>query len=339
MDAREEREKRLKRLKQKRIALIATLFLVVLGVGGGYYLAKQFRIKKATEAAEKKAEENKTEAFQITEFTLADATAVEVKNEHAKMRFEWVYTNEEKHLGGWVKTGEEDFPTKATAVQAMIGSVCLLSGTTKIAAADVNPSDYGLDAPKVQLKVILKDGTEPEFTIGNQTPYSEGYYLRDEATGDVYVVASDVFHSCNTTVIDMAMSETFPSTSVTSITEVIIAVQGQEPVSYTRTIKEDGSSDYPPIFADCTTFVASKVQEYNCKDFSQYGLDEPYAIVSVLYNDRMADENGEEVVVPCMMFVEIGDKTVSGNYYVRVNDSNYVYIMTQAFVEKFIPEE
>lgn len=340
MDAREEREKRLKRLRRKRMATVAVFCLILAGLGCGYAAARRYRIKKATEAAEKKQEETKNNTFVVTEFTLVDATAMELINENGTFCFEWEYIKEEEHIGGWVKTDERDFPTKATAVQGAIGSVCLLKGSVKIPAEEVDPEKFGLADSKMRIKVFLKDGTEPVFTFGAQAPYEAGYYLRQESTGDVYLVDNDVFTKCHLTICDFAMSEIFPTTQPGNITEVTVAVKGKEPRSYTRTVNEDGTTSYPSIFVDCTTFVASTFVEYNCKDFAKYGLEEPFATVRVYYNDIQKDEEtGENAMVPCQMFVEFGNKTESGNYYVRVNGSNYVYIMTESFADLLLVEK
>lgn len=340
MDAREEREKRLKRLRRKKMVTVAVFCLILAGLGFGYAAARRYRIKKATEAAEKKLEEIKNNTFSVTDFSLGDATAMELINENGTFCFEWVYTNEEKHIGGWVKTDEEDFPTKATAVQGAIGSVCLLKGSMKIPAEEVEPEKFGLTDSQTRIKVFLKDGTEPVFTFGAQAPYETGYYLRQESTGDVYLVDNDVFTKCHLTLFDFAMSEDFPTTQPGNITEVMIEVKGKEPRSYARTINDDGTASYPPLFANCTTFVASKFVEYNCKDFAKYGLEEPFATVRVYYNDILKDEEtGESATVPCLMFAEFGNKTESGNYYVRINGSNYVYIMTEGFADLLLSED
>lgn len=339
MDAREEREQRLKRLKKKRMLSIAALMLILSAVIGGYFIARQIRIKKTTEEAEKKAQENQSQVHLITKFTLVDATAVKVSNEDADFGFSWIYTNEEQHIGGWVKDGEADFPTKASAVQQLIDSVCALYGTTQILAADVEPEKYGLNDSKVRISVFLKDGTEQAFSFGSAAPYGAGYYMRQESTGDVYVVDSTVYNLINTKTIDYAMAETFPTAQISSITEVIIEEKGKETLKYERTINPDGSANFPSIFGDCTSFVASKIVEYNCKDFAKYGLDDPYAVVTVLYNGHETNENGEDILVPYMMFAKLGNKNESGNYYARINDSSYVYIMTAAFAEKYLSNE
>ena len=40
---------------------------------------------------------------------------------------------------------------------------------------------------------------------------------------------------------------------------------------------------------------------------------------------------------PCTMVLEIGDKTVSDNYFVRVDKSDFVYIMVAAQAKKYLP--
>ena len=337
MEEKEERIKRLKRLKRKRMLTVLVLFVLLSVLGGGYFIARRYIEKKASEEAEREAGKNVTAEMDVTTFLLKDVASIEYTNEEASYGFTWV-KNEGEYIGRWVRMGMEDFPTKDEKVQSIISGFCGLTSTTKIPAGEVELSDYGLDTPKCSAKLTLTDGTIHQFYVGNEAPYSSGYYMLEESTGDVWVVSNGIYTRLSTPELKLVQEETFPDTETENITEVTVAVRGEDKVSYIPQTNEDGTVNYPAIFYDCKKFIASTVQEYNCTDFAEYGLDDPYVTVTVHYMENVKDAEGNVTQEMRTMTAEIGNRTVSDNYFVRINGSPYVYIMTAANAKKYIPE-
>jgi len=296
------------------------------------------RNKKAAEEQAKKDAEQSIRTAQETEFTsfmLTDVAEIEYSNEEAVYNFYWF---EIENYGGWLRRDQEDFPTDDSIIQTIINYFCCMVGTSRMEAKDINLADYGLDDTKYWAKITLTDGTVHTFYLGNETPYATGDYLLYENTGEVFVVSSTVKKKMATEEIKLVLAETFPSAEAESMTELRIEVRDGETISYVPELNEDGSYSYPPIFYDSIRFVASTVQEYNCTDFSKYGLDDPYVTVTIDYLGYVMDENGVITREPSTMVAEIGDKTVSDNYYVRINGSDFVYIMTAAHAKKYLPQ-
>ena len=337
MDEREARIQRLKRLKRKRMLTICVLCVLLIGLGGGYYILREYNEKKAAEEARKEEEklalENTEEA--ITSFKLTEVAAIEFTNEEASYHFVWTDMDP---TGTWVKQDETDFPTNITKVQTIIGTFCEMTGSNRIAAEKADLSLYGLDNTAYTAKITLREGGEHSFRVGNAAPYDSGYYLLYENTGDVYVVTNLAHTRLATEKIDMVQAETFPSAEPESMMELRIEVRDGETISYVPEENEDGSFAYPPIFYDSMRFVASTIEEYNCTDFAKYGLDDPYVTVTIDYLGYTFDEGGMLIREPMTMKLEIGDKTVSDNYFVRVNDSNFVYIMVDLQAQKYLPQ-
>ncbi len=336
MEAREERIQRLKRLKRKRMLTVVVLFVLLAGLGGGYFVARQYSEKKAEEEARKQEEqESGAEELTVTTFSLSDVAEIAYTNEEGS----YCFVRTESDNGDiWVREGVEDFPTKNSKVQTIIKSFCNLTSTTKVAAADAVLSDYGLEEPAFSVKITLTDGTVRQFYLGEEAPYSSGYYLLQEETGDVWVVESSVYTQLSTTEMKLVQEETFPKTDLENITEVTVALRGEDTLSYVPQTAEDGTVTYPSIFTDCEKFVASTVQEYHCTDFGEYGLADPYLTVTVHYTESVTDEEGNTAKENRTVTLELGDVTVSGNYYARVNGSSFVYIMTAANAKKYIPQ-
>lgn len=336
MEEREERIKRLKRLKRKRLITVLVLVVLFVGLCGGYYAARKYSEKKAAEEAKKQEEQGKdAEEFTVTSFSFADVAAVDYTNEENSYRF----VRTESDAGDiWVREGLEDFPTKNSKIRTIIQSICNLTSTTKIDGAGEKLSEYGLENPAISIKITLSDGTIHRFRLGEEAPYSAGYYLLQEETGDVWVATSSVHTQFSTTEMKLVQEETFPQTSKENIVRVEAALRGEDVIRYEPQTEEDGTVTYPAIFTDCEKFIASTIQEYNCTDFAAYGLAEPYLTLTVSYTESVTDGEGNSVKENRTATLELGDLTVSGNYYARVNGSPYVYIMTAANAKKYIPQ-
>lgn len=337
MEEREERALRLKRLKRKRAYTVLVLVALFGCLVGGYYFLTERNKRLAAEEEQRQAAlaEATNQETPVTTFLLKDVTATAFTNEEASYEFSWV---ENENLGNWIRKGEEDFPTNEEKLQNIMNSFCELSGVYKVDAAEVDTADYGLADTKLTMKLILTDGTEHSFRLGDETPYAEGYYLLYENTGKIYVVGSNLHTQLTTKAIKLVQGETFPSAEPESITELRIEVRDGETISYVPETAEDGSVTYPPIFYDSMRFVASTIQEYNCKDFAQYGLEDPYVTVTIDYMGYVFTDEGMLTREPCTMVLEIGDKTVSDNYFVRVDGSDFVYIMIASHAQKYLPQ-
>lgn len=338
MDQREERALRIKRLKRKRMITVLSLCGVLGCLVGGYYLITLRNKQLAAEEA-RRQEEKEAAAKQetvITSFELNQVDEILFANEEASYHFVWV--EEEGSLGCWVRQGEENFPTNEEKLQTIINVLCGVKGTSRMLLSEVNPADYGLEDTPFTAKLTLTDDTEHSFRLGDETPYADGYYLLYENTGEIFVVGTNVHTQLAVKAAKLVQAETFPSAESESITELRIEVRDGETISYKPVTAEDGTVSYPGIFYDSVRFVASTVQEYNCTDFAKYGLDDPYVTVTIDYMGYVFTDEGMLTREPCTMVLEIGDKTVSDNYFVRVDGSDFVYIMVAAQAQKYLPK-
>lgn len=337
MEEREERVQRLKRLKRKRMLIVLILCVALVGLGGGYFALNVANKRKAAEETKKQEEQARLDEVteEITTFDMTEVRTVEFTNEENSYCFTW--EEDEESLGSWIKQDERDFPTNEEKLKNIISAFCGMTGSRRIVAEDVVPADYGVEDATCFATLILRDGTEHSFRLGDKAPYDEGYYMLYENTGDVFVVADNVHTQLTTKHSKLVQGETFPSAYPEKITEIRIDVRDGESISYVPVDNGDGTISYPSVFYDSTRFVASTIQEYNCKDFAKYGLDDPYVTVTIDYMGYVFDENGMLTEAPCTMVAEIGDKTVSDNYFVRIDGSDFVYIMLKAHAMKYIP--
>lgn len=335
MDERDERIQRIKRIRRKRVITVLVLCGVLVALVGGYKsLIRHNEERAAKEAAEDQERiDSVTEKVQITEFLLKDVTEFAFTNSEASYHFVW---KQEGNYGNWIRQGQENFPTNGEKVQTIAGYFCNMTGTRKISGEGVVLETYGLDDTRFTATLTLDDGTVEKFRIGDAAPYSAGRYMLKESTGEVFIVSNLIYKQLSTEEKKLVQGETFPSAMPEKISQVRIEIEGRETATYVPTTKEDGTKDIPTIFYDCISFVASTIQEYNCTDYAKYGLDDPYARVTVDYIGYVMDETGNIIQEETSMVLEIGDKTVSDNYFVRVNGTDFVYIMVKAQAEKYL---
>lgn len=337
MEEREERLQRIKRRKRKRVLTTCIMVVLVIGLGAGY-----LAIKKDNEKKEKRERlqqykqelEAMKEIKKITTFSYNDAAELDVTNEETSYGF---YKVDQKVGYKWVRKGMESFPTKATKVMDIIQEFCHMQVDTTISGKDADLSEFGLDNPKATVRIQLKDGSVHQFSLGAEAPYSAGHYFLYNVTGDIYIAKPGVYVQVSTPELGMAMEETFPTTTKENIQKVTIGVRDGEVTEYVPQQQGDGNVIYPDCFADCVKFVASRIKEYDCKDFSIYGLDNPYVTVTVNYKGYVTDAEGNKTEENLSMTAEIGDEAQEGGYYVRINKSPFVYIMSEAFAKKYIP--
>lgn len=217
--------------------------------------------------------------------------------------------------------------------------------------------------------------------VGDENQSTSQYYIRkDDDKKTVYLVDSSCVEPFAKTLYDYAQEEDFPAISSTD-TISKITVKGEK--SYELSKNEDTSSwsvsgDGDEEKADSAT-VSSLVSSfgsmaydslvnYKCTDESEYGLDDPYATITVDYQeeketeedsdtdgektsdssdsdesedassddetvesaeDTDAEEEAEPEMVDAQLVIKVGNVADDGNRYVMVNDSNEVYTMSE----------
>ena len=217
--------------------------------------------------------------------------------------------------------------------------------------------------------------------VGDENQSTSQYYVRkDDDKKTVYLVDSSCVEPFAKTLYDYAQEEDFPAISSTD-TISKITVKGEK--SYELSENKDTSSwsvsgDGDEEKADSAT-VSSLVSSfgsmaydslvnYKCTDDSEYGLDDPYATITVDYQeeketeedsdtdgeetsdssdsdesedassddetvesaeDTDAEEEAEPEMVDAQLVIKVGNVAEDGNRYVMVNDSNEVYTMSE----------
>ena len=229
-------------------------------------------------------------------------------------------------------------------------------------------TEYGLDSPSNTITVDTDDGTT-KFNIGDENTSTNQYYIsKDDDDSTVYVVAADTVSPFMNSLYDYAQGEDFPTIDSSTVKKVQVSEDKDSYVLEENSdgaawdVSGDGSSDKES--ADTTaagnvtsglgSFAFDQFVNYNAEDLSQYGLDKPYATITVDYQEEVEDdstdstESGENdstasesdsessdstdtdsktTTVDKQLVIYVGDEAGDGSRYVTV-DNKQIYTMS-----------
>ena len=336
--------------------------VVVLAVLGGVYVGLNTYVSKE-EKTESSEEESKTEVFSVK---TDDIKSLEFIVDKKEVTFE-------KKDDSWVKKDETAFPVNQTTLDSAASAIETVEADRVLEDVE-DLTEYGLDSPSNTVTVDTADGTT-KLNIGDENTSTNQYYIsRDDDDSTVYVVAADTVSPFMDSLYDYAQGEDFPTIDSSTVKKVQVSenkdsyVLEENSDGATWNVSGDGSSDKES--ADTTaagnvtsglgSFAFDQFVNYNAEDLSQYGLDKPYATITVNYqegvndstdstesgeNDSTASESDSEssdttdtdsssedadsktTTVDKQLVIYVGDEAGDGSRYVTV-DNKQIYTMS-----------
>ena len=280
----------------------------------------------------------------------------------------------EKKDDSWVKKDETAFPVNQTTLDSAASAIETVEADRVLEDVE-NLAEYGLDSPSNTVIVDTADGTT-KLNIGDENTSTNQYYIsRDDDDSTVYVVAADTVSPFMNSLYDYAQGEDFPTIDSSTVKKVQVSedkdsyVLEENSDGATWDVSGDGSSDKES--ADTTaagnvtsglgSFAFDQFVNYNAEDLSQYGLDKPYATITVDYQEEVEDdstdstESGENdstasesdsensdttdtdsssedadsktTTVDKQLVIYVGDEAGDGSRYVTV-DNKQIYTMS-----------
>ena len=338
--------------------------VVVLAVLGGVYVGLNTYVSKEEKAESSSEEESKTEVFSVK---TDDIKSLEFIVDKKEVTFE-------KKDDSWVKKDETAFPVNQTTLDSAASAIETVEADRVLEDVE-NLAEYGLDSPSNTVIVDTADGTT-KFNIGDENTSTNQYYIsRDDDDSTVYVVAADTVSPFMNSLYDYAQGEDFPTIDSSTVKKVQVSedkdsyVLEENSDGATWDVSGDGSSDKES--ADTTaagnvtsglgSFAFDQFVNYNAENLSQYGLDKPYATITVDYQEEVEDdstdstESGENdstasesdsensdttdtdsssedadsktTTVDKQLVIYVGDEAGDGSRYVTV-DNKQIYTMS-----------
>ena len=357
-------------MKNKTVKMV--LAVVVLGVCCGAYAGVKTYV---AHQEQKESEEDSEESTTVFTASTDNIKSLDFMVDDTETTFE-------KDDDSWVKKDETDFPVNQSTLDSAASSVTSVESDRVLEDVD-NLAEYGLDSPANIIKIVTKsededgDDTTATLYVGDENSSTSQYYVRkDDDEKTVYLIDSSCVEPFTKSLNDYAQMEDFPAISNTD-TITKISVDGDN--SYELSKDEDtstwsvkGSEDeekadsatVSSLVSSFGSMAYSSLADYKCDDKSKYGLDKPYATITVDYQEEVADDDtqddttasgetadedvssveensddaeqdtesdesvSETKMADKQLTILVGNETDDSSRYVMVNDSNEVYTMS-----------
>jgi len=156
---------------------LAALAVVLVAVGGFYYL---YEVHWAPER--EKAESRKGRVFSAE---LSDVTAVQLKRQQDTV-------SATRSGETWQLKAPVDARGNRAGIEEVVTAVLTARMDREIEADPKALADFGLDKPAADVTVTLKDGKSLGLTLGNKSPTGVWVYAREHGKPAVFVVSDGV---------------------------------------------------------------------------------------------------------------------------------------------------
>ena len=269
--------------------------VVVLAVLGGVYVGLNTYVTKE-ESTESSEEESKTEVYSVKTDDIKSLEFIIDKKD----------TVFEKKDDSWVKKDETAFPVNQTTLDSAASALEKVEADRVLENVD-DLTEYGLDSPSNSVTVTTDDGTT-KFNIGDENTSTNQYYIaKDDEDSTVYVVSSSIVTPFMNSLYDYAQGEDFPTIDSSTVKKVQVS---QDEDSYileensdgaTWDVSTDGSDKETAdttaagnVTSGLGSLAYDQFTDYNAEDFSKYGLDKPYATITVDYQEEAENDSSDE---------------------------------------------
>ena len=306
-------------MKKKSVNLITAVGVLVV-LSGAYVGVKTYVAKQEAADTESAEEENP----EIISIASADVKSIKFVIDKKEVTFE-------KDGDSWVKSDETGFPVDQDKIDTLVSSLNSIKAERTLENVE-DASEYELDQPENTITVTTEDGETTVIQLGMENDSTSQEYIDlNEDSSTVYVVSNSTFSSFEGTLYDFAKSGVFPTVDSSTVSK--ISVDGKDS-SYVvekdennfwnitgdgETEKAD-SAKATSLASALSSMAYSSYVNYNCAEdeFSQYGLDKPYAEITVCYQEKVKKEstddeneaeNGDEEVSEASEDENQGDET------------------------------
>ena len=282
-------------MKKKSVNLITAVGVLVV-LSGAYVGVKAYVAKQEAADTESAEEENP----EIISIASADVKSIKFVIDKKEVTFE-------KDGDSWVKSDETGFPVDQDKIDTLVSSLNSIKAERTLENVE-DASEYELDQPDNTITVTTEDGETTVIQLGMENDSTSQEYIdlnKDSST--VYVVSNSTFSSFEGTLYDFAKSGVFPTVDSSTVSKV--SVEGKDS-SY---VVEKDENNFWNITGDGETEKADSAKatslasalssmayasyvNYNCAEdeLSQYGLDKPYAEITVDYQEEVEKESTDD---------------------------------------------
>lgn len=348
-------------MKKKKIKMIVSaVCLVVLLIA--YVGIKSF----VAEQELKEAEENLQETEMVFSASVDEMNKVTLSGEETDLTFV-------KEGDLWFYEEDRDFPVDQDTVTNAFGSLTSIEADFIIENPE-DLSEYELEEPNASIVVSTEEGDTVLWMGMNNESAGQCYIREGDDTQKVYVVSSTLMDSLEKSLYDYAKMDTFPDIKTDTVTR--LKVRGEN-VDYTLKKEQavwmvslENEKEEKADSAVAASLVSSLANieyasfvNYHSEDDAAYGLDQPYAVIEIDYQEEITLEatpsEGEEILTEATvaegepsdvsetseeetiledrkMILWIGDEAEADTRYVKLAGSDQIYTITQDLLNIFL---
>lgn len=294
-------------MKNKTVKMVIAVAVLVVCCGA-YAGVKTYVAKQEQKESEEETEE-KTTVFSASADDIQSLDFMIDKNE----------TTFEKDNDQWIKKDEKEFPVNQTTLDDAASSVASIESDRVLSDVE-DLEEYGLDTPSNTLKIVTKDSGDDSsedsaddsaktvtttLYVGDENSSTSQYYAyKDDDKTTVYMVDASSIEPFTKDLYDYAQGEDFPAISNTDDINKIY-VSGENSYELVKnddnslwTIQGAGDEKEKTDSATVSSLVSSfgsmaynSFVNYKCDDKSEYGLDDPYAVITVDYQEEVESDS------------------------------------------------
>ena len=294
-------------MKNKTVKMVIAVAVLVVCCGA-YAGVKTYVAKQEQKESEEETEE-KTTVF--------SASADDIQS--LDFRIDKNETTFEKDNDQWIKKDEKEFPVNQTTLDDAASSVASIESDRVLSDVE-DLEEYGLDTPSNTLKIVTKDSGDDSsedsaddsaktvtttLYVGDENSSTSQYYVyKDDDKTTVYMVDASSIEPFTKDLYDYAQGEDFPAISNTDDINKIY-VSGENSYELVKnddnslwTIQGAGDEKEKTDSATVSSLVSSfgsmaynSFVNYKCDDKSEYGLDDPYAVITVDYQEEVENDS------------------------------------------------
>lgn len=310
--------------KKKRNTLIISVIALVALIG---VMVLVMKIPTETD------DEIKEGSYKILTMKGDEIVKITFKNTYSEENVEFACEN-----GSWGYTADPDFQMNQNYVKSAIEVLDELVSSRQLTDISDNLSKYGLDNPRIRVKIENEAGKNQVLLIGNTNDVTGGYYLMTEGDKNAYLVDGDVVSAFAYDVYNYGLVEEMPSISFDNLTDMRVE---SDDYTFHMFYDKEGNllneSGYAKWFIEeplkqimgcdsnyvsetgldtVTGMTFSKMIDYNAteKELKKYGLAEPQTTITLKYKEATNTDTAtseEELKYEEKMFkVLVGDEYI-----------------------------
>lgn len=343
-------------MKKKKGGLIAgIILLLVLCVV--YFVLHNQNAKNSEDSSESTSTTAfKTDTDKVTELTVTTESQT------------YTFT---KSDDTWSYSEDETFPLDQDNFTELVAKLKSVSADRELDDVE-DVSEYGLDAPTVQVSIKNSDDESHTLEFGAVNDMTSNCYMTvDNDSSKIYMVASTIETAFDFKLNDLAQKESFPSITSSTVTKMTVEKPGEDAVvieksdaastgwSYTSgsTQRDIDSSNTASLLNGISSLSWGSFVSADTSKLSDYGLEQPikitidYQVTETKESDNSdseesssentgsdseSDSTAETVTTDKEEVLLLGNQDSDGNYYAKLESQNSVYTISASSVESLL---